>query len=202
MGFPIMLSGLMGNLFYTTDRWVASGRLDVSAAGSYGLASLIASAVLLVPTVVAQQQYPRLAMLYGGGATATKLREAARNQSLEAAGASVITAVGVCAFSLFIIPHILPAYVAATAPAMILSFGIAALAGGIGYGNLLVVIGALWAYLVLQLSCFVIAVLLMWLGCGFGGGVGLAVGFAAGQAITTAVLIIAARKLLSRKVSQ
>ena len=85
---------------------------------------------------------------------------------------------------------------------MILSFGIAALAGGIGYGNLLVVIGALWAYLVLQLSCFVIAVLLMWLGCGFGGGVGLAVGFAAGQAITTAVLIIAARKLLSRKVSQ
>ena len=77
---------------------------------------------------------------------------------------------------------------------MILSFGIAALAGGIGYGNLLVVIGALWAYLVLQLSCFVIAVLLMWLGCGFGGGVGLAVGFAAGQAITTAVLIIAARR--------
>lgn len=200
MGFPIMLSGLLGSLFYTADRWVASGRLEPSAAGSYGLASLIASAVFLVPTVIAQQQYPRLAMLYGGDASAARLRDAARHQSLVAATASVATALGVAAFSLLIVPRMLPAYGAATVPAVILSFGIAALAGSTGHGNLLVVIGALWAYLAIQVLCFAIAVLLMWLGCGLGGGVGLAIGFAAGQAIMTTVLIVAARILVARKV--
>jgi O-antigen/teichoic acid export membrane protein len=200
MGFPIMLAGLLGSLFYTADRWVASARLEPSAAGAYGLASLIAAAVFLVPSVISQQQYPRLAMLYGGDASAAQLRAAARRQSLVAVAASAITALGVAAFSLLIVPRLLPAYGAATVPAVILSFGIAALAGSIGHANLLVVIGALWAYLAIQVSCFAIAVLLMWLGCGLGGGVGLAIGFAAGQVIMTTVLIIATPILVVRKV--
>jgi O-antigen/teichoic acid export membrane protein len=200
MGFPIMLSGLLGNLFYTADRWIASGRLDPSAAGSYGLASLIASAIFLVPSVIAQQQYPRLAMLYGGDASAARLRDAARHQSLAAVTASVVTALGVAAFSLLIIPTILPAYSAAAVPAVILSFGIAALAGGTGYGNLLIVVGALWSYLAIQVVCFAIALVLMWVGSGLGGGIGLAIGFAVGQAILVTALIISARILVARRV--
>jgi O-antigen/teichoic acid export membrane protein len=199
MGFPIMLSGLLGNLFFTADRWVAVARLEPSAAGSYGLASLIASAVFLVPTVIAQQQYPRMAMLYGEGAPADRLIGAARHQSLVAASASLVTALGVAAFTLLIVPRVLPAYDSVAIPAVILSFGIAALAGGTGYGNLLVVIGALWAYLGILVSCFAIAVPLMLLGSALGGGVGLALGVAAGQVILMVALIISARILMARK---
>ena len=67
MGFPIMLVGLLGSLYYTADRWIAAGSLTAADAGSYGLASLVASAAFLVPMVIAQQQYPRLANLYGKG---------------------------------------------------------------------------------------------------------------------------------------
>ena len=199
MGFPIMLSGLLGNLFFTADRWAAVARLDPSAAGSYGLASLIASAVFLVPTVIAQQQYPRMAILFGEGAPTARLIGAAFRQSLVAASASLVTALGVAAFTLLIVPQILPAYEAVSVPAVVLSFGIAALAGGTGYGNLLVVIGALWAYLGILASCFAIAVPLMLLGSDLGGGIGLAVGVAAGQVILMVVLITSARILVARK---
>ena len=200
MGFPIMLSGLLGNLFYTADRWAAAARLEPSAAGSYGLASLIASAVFLVPAVIAQQQYPRLAMLHGRDASATRLREAALRQSLVAGVASLFTALGVATFALVIVPQILPAYGTVAAPAVILSLGIAALAGATGYGNLLVVIGAQWAYLAIQIACFSMAIVLMLLGTAFGGGVGLALGVAGGQAILMLALIVAARRLVVRKV--
>jgi O-antigen/teichoic acid export membrane protein len=200
MGFPIMLAGLLGNLFFTADRWVGFARLEPSVAGSYGLASLIASAVFLVPTVIAQQQYPRMAMLFGAAAPAPRLMDAARHQSLVAAGASLLTALGVAAFSLLIVPRVLPAYGAVGIPATVLSLGIVALAGGTGYGNLLVVVGALWAYLGILASCFAIAVPLMFLGSAIGGGIGLAVGVALGQVILMVVLIASARILVARKV--
>ena len=199
MGFPIMLAGLLGTLFLTADRWVAFARLESSAAGSYSLASLIAAAVFLVPTVIAQQQYPRMAMLYGGDAPAARLLDAARHQSLVAATASLVAALGVAAFSIFIVPQFLPAYSGVTMPAVILSFGIAALASATGYSNLLVVVGALWAYLGILVLCFAIAVPLMWLGCALGGGVGLATSVAVGQVILMIVVITSARVLVPRR---
>lgn len=199
MGFPIMVSGLLGNLFFTADRWAAAARLEPSAAGSYGLASLVASAAFLVPTVIAQQQYPRLAMLYGAGAQASDLMAAARRQSLVAAGASLATGIGVTAFASLVLPSVLPAYDEVATPASVLSLGIAALAGGTGYGNLLIVVGAMWAYLGILVSCFAIAVPLMLLGSQLGGGVGLALGVAGGQVVLMAVLITSARKVLARK---
>lgn len=199
MGFPIMLSGLLGNLFFTADRWAAVARLEPSAAGSYGLASLIASAAFLVPTVIAQQQYPRMAMLYGEGAGAARLMGVALHQGLVAASASLVTGLGVVAFTMLIVPSILPAYDAVAIPAVILSLGIAAVAGGTGYGNLLIVVGHMWAYLGILASCFAITVPLMLLGSELGGGTGLAVGVAVGQVILMVVLITSARKLLARK---
>lgn len=199
MGFPIMLSGLLGNMFFTADRWAAAARLEPSAAGSYGLASLVASAAFLVPTVIAQQQYPRLAMLYGAGAQASDLMAAARRQSLVAAGASLATGIGITAFASLVLPSVLPAYDEVATPASVLSLGIAALAGGTGYGNLLIVVGAMWAYLGILVSCFAIAVPLMLLGSQLGGGVGLALGVAGGQVVLMAVLVTSARKVLARK---
>jgi O-antigen/teichoic acid export membrane protein len=197
MGFPIMLSGLLGNLFYTADRWVAAGRLEPAAAGSYALASLMASAVFLMPSVIAQQLYPRLGMLFGRNPCGATLLAAAHRQSLAAAGASLIAAMGVAAFAAVVLPALLPQYGTAVAPAVILSVGIVALAAGTGYSNLLLVIGAQWLYLGVQAVCFAVALGLMWIGCGIGGGVGLAFGFAMGQLLLTAALAVSARTRLS-----
>lgn len=200
MGFPIMLAGLLGSMFYTADRWVASAELEPAAAGTYALASLIASAVFLVPAVIAQQLYPRLAMLYGGHATADRLREAAHRQSLLAVLASAVTALAVTVFSLVIVPRVLPDYGEVTGPALVLAFGIVALAATTGYANLLVVVGALWAYLAILASSFAVAVILMWVGAGTGGAIGLALGVAGGQMTLMVAVFVAARTLVPRRV--
>jgi O-antigen/teichoic acid export membrane protein len=199
MGFPIMLSGLLGTLFLTADRWVAAARLDPTAAGTYGLASMISSAIFLVPGVIAQQQYPRLAMLKGANAPASKLRAAALRQSLLAAAASGASAIVAAPVVLIVIPWMLPAYAAAAGPAVLLSLGSVAIAGGTGPGNLMLVVGALWPYLAIQISCFAIAVALMWLGSGLAGTLGLAVGFVAGQTLLMLVLIVVARRYVRGK---
>jgi O-antigen/teichoic acid export membrane protein len=182
---------------YTADRWVASARLDVSVAGSYGLASLIASAVFLVPMVIAQQQYPRLAMSYGAGASPEQLRAAARQQSLVAASASLVTALGVAAFGVLVVPIILPAYEAVVGPLVVLSFGITALAGSTGYANLMVVVGAQWAYLAILVFSLGVAGGFMWLGSAVGGGLGLAAGVAIGQAAMMFAVMLAVRLLVT-----
>ena len=201
MGFPIMLVGLLGSVYYTADRWIAAGSLTAADAGSYGLASLVASAVFLVPTVIAQQQYPRLAMLHGKGVGAVVLIAAAHRQSLVAGGASLVVAAGVAIFSVVIVPHVLPAYESMTVPAVILAFGIVSLALATGYANLLVVVGALWWYLGLQALSVATALALMVAGAYLGGGVGLALGAAAGQAGFMLAVLVASRSVGRRAIA-
>ena len=196
-GIPIMLSGLAGSMFYTADRWVASITLDASAAGVYGFASLVAAAAFLVPMVIAQQQYPRLATLHGAGAPASQLEAAAIRQGLLAAATSLVAVGGIAVFAL-LIPWLLPAYAAAVAPTIILCLGLVAMAGATGYANAMVVVGALWRYLAVQGGCLAAAIVLMALGASTAGVTGLAIGAATGQSLLLLGVGIAGRSTLRR----
>ena len=200
MGFPLMLAGLLGTLFYTADRWIASLTLEPDVAGVYGLASLMAAVVFLVPMVVAQQQYPRLAQAYGAGASADTLRGAARRQSLVAAGASLFASIGVAVAAVGIVPVVLPAYAAVAGPAVILSVGMVALGGSTGFGNLLIVIGARWTYLAILCASFAALVVLMLVGSLVGGVIGLAVGVGIGQLVMMIGVIAAGHRLAGTRV--
>jgi O-antigen/teichoic acid export membrane protein len=188
IGLPIMLAGLVFSVFVTLDRWVAVTLLGPQRAAPYALASLIAAAMLVVPTVVSQQTYPRMAIARGRGAVAPDLRSMARHQGLLAATLVAPVAVAVALFAWIAVPVLLPDYAAAAPAAVILSLGFIVLGYLTGYGNYLNVVGGQWRYLAAQLVGVAVAVVLMFAGGGLAGLLGIAIGMAISHVVYGVVL--------------
>ena len=178
IGFPIMVAGLVFSIFVTLDRWMAITLLGLVDAAPYALASLIATAMLVIPGVVSQQTYPRMAMALGHGAGRAELLSMARRQGLVAAAVVAPIALGLVLFSVMAIPILLPDYEAARAAVVILSIGYVLLALLTGYGNYLNVMGGQWRYLAAQLAAATVSVLLMVVGGSLLGITGIALGMA------------------------
>lgn len=194
IGFPIMLAGLVFSLFVTLDRWVAVALFGAEHAAPYTLASLIAAAMLIVPTVVSQQTYPRMAIARGRGSSDEELLVMARRQGVAAAGLVLPVALLLVAFAYAGIPALLPAYQAATGAVVALSIGFAGLAFLTGYGNYLNVVGAQWRYLAAQIGGAMTAVPLMVAGGTLFGLTGIAAGMAASHLVYGLLLWGAARR--------
>lgn len=194
IGFPIMLAGLVFSLFVTLDRWTAALLLGAERAAPYTLASLLAAALLVVPTVVSQQTYPRMAVARGEGADAVALRAMARQQGVRAGGLVLPIAAAVVGFAFIGIPAWLPAYRDATGAVVALSIGFAALAAFTGYGNYLNVVGAQWRYLAAQVAGVVAAVPLMVAGGASFGLTGIGIAMAASHVLYGALLFMVARR--------
>ena len=194
IGFPIMLAGLVFSLFVTLDRWIAVALLGVSGAAPYTLASLVAAAMLVVPTVVSQQTYPRMAIARGQGATAEQLFAMAHRQGVIAASLVLPVAGFIVAFALVGIPVLLPAYTDATGAVVSLSFGFTGLAFLTGYGNYLNVVGAQWRYLAVQGTSATAAIPLMILGGFLFGITGIALGMATSHLVYGALIYAVARR--------
>ncbi len=64
-GMPIALVSLLGGLLMVTDRYVIGYFLDTETTGVYGVGILAFSGVLLIPTLLSQYYYPKIAKLYG-----------------------------------------------------------------------------------------------------------------------------------------
>jgi O-antigen/teichoic acid export membrane protein len=188
IGFPIMLAGLVFSLFVTLDRWLAVTLLGPHRAAPYALASLIAAAMLVVPTVVSQQTYPRMAIARGQGASVDALRAMARRQGILAVGLVAPVALAVALFAWLAIPLILPDYAAAAPAAIILSAGFVVLGYLTGYGNYLNVVGGQWRYLSAQLVGVTCAIGLMFVGGTLFGIVGIALGMATSHGVYGVIL--------------
>ena len=80
IGFPIMMVGLVHTLFATVDRWVIASRLGTESLGYYSLAIMALGAVGLLPQVIAQQYYPRLAFAWSARHDPNELRTMAAQQ--------------------------------------------------------------------------------------------------------------------------
>ena len=61
VGFPIMLVGLAHTAFATIDRWVIQASLGSEPLGHYAIAVMAVAAVGLLPQVVGNQVFPRMA---------------------------------------------------------------------------------------------------------------------------------------------
>ena len=86
VGFPIMLAGLLFGLLTTIDRWLILIYLDRVQVGYYGIVGITVSGLLLLPGIVSQQYYPRLAFAYGAGRGGEALLALASRQSLISGG--------------------------------------------------------------------------------------------------------------------
>jgi O-antigen/teichoic acid export membrane protein len=193
IGLPIMLAGVVFSFFVTADRWVATLALGPVRAAPYALASLIASAMLIVPTVVSQQVYPRMAIAHGQGAGTDALRAMARRQGVAAAALVAPVALVVAAGTALLVPVLLPPYRAGVPAAVVLCAAFAVLALFTGYGNFLNVIGGQWAYLRVQLIAVTVGIGLMVAGAAALGILGVAVGIAVSYLFYGLLLRSAAR---------
>lgn len=180
VGLPIMLAGLVFSLLVTLDRWIAVNLLGPEQAAPYALASLMAAAMLVAPTVVSQQTYPRMAIARGRGAGTVELLAMARTQGVLAAALLAPVAVALSGFAMLGVPLLLPHYEAAIPSVVLLTLGFIVLGYLTGYGNYLNVVGAQWRYLGAQLAGVVLAFLLTLAG---GMAFGLS-GIAAGMALS------------------
>lgn len=148
IGFPIMLVGITHALFATVDRWVILYALDVEALGQYALAIMALSAVSLLPQVVAQQVYPRMAAAWGREPRWSSLEPLIVRQRWTALAVAAPAVAVVVLLAPWAIATFLPAYERGI-PAVLVSMAVPLVVVlGQGYGNAFNVIGLQHWYLV------------------------------------------------------
>ena len=194
VGFPIMTGGIpVFALLTTGDRWFV-WLLGSTSLGTYTLASVLSSGMLLVSQVVAQQFYPRMAMRYGHQGGATGLMGMALQQ-----GGSVIVLVAPIALVVglagpWAISTWLPKYEVSIPALLILTVAYVVLLSGTGFWNLLIVAGRADLYVACQVIAVatevLLSVLLVRLGLGIAGvALGDAVAFCALTALGAAISV-------------
>lgn len=190
-GFPIMLAGLLYSLLTSVDRWVILNFLGVEALGHYTLAILCLGMLSLLPAVVAQQMYPRMAFLYGQTRNERALLPLITRQSLMGTAVTIPILVVVYVVLPFLVDWYMPAYRPGIEPARILLVGLGfiPLAGGVG--NFLNTVGKQGYYLAVQAGAilinFCLDVSFVKLGWGLNG---VALGAALSYVLYTIILII------------
>lgn len=184
VGFPIMLVGLVHTLFATVDRWVVAGNLGSEALGHYSLAIMALNAVALLPQVISQQFYPRIAFAWSANRDAGDLRRLAARQRLF----TFVAVVPVVVLGVLLAPTIVRAFLPQYTPgipAIIVTMFVPLVSTiGQGYGGILHVLGRqtwyLGALLVAALVNLGVSLILI-------GSLGLA-GVAVGTLVAFAVL--------------
>lgn len=177
VGAPMLLAGFLVVALVTLDRWLVLALLGREATGVYGLVGLVVGSLVVLPTLVSQQFYPRLAGARGKGADARELERLARQQNALAGGLTLVAAVVIGLGTVVLVPRFLPAYVGAVAPMLTVLGGLVAFAFASANGNVLNLLDRQRTYLAVQAMSLgfdvVAAVVFVRLGLGIWG-VGLA----------------------------
>lgn len=141
IGLPIMLVGVMDALFATVDRWVITTFLDAEAMGHYSLALLTTSAIVMLPQVISQQTYPRIAYAWSARHDTAEVRRLAARQRLLSLGVVSLIVFPTALLAPWAVRQFLPAY-APGVPALLVTLAVPLiLCVGQGYGSILHVFG-------------------------------------------------------------
>lgn len=65
IGFPIMIGMILFTFMMTADRWVIATFLNLNELGYYSLSIMVLRGLTLIPRVISQQIFPRLAKTWG-----------------------------------------------------------------------------------------------------------------------------------------
>ena len=198
IGFPIMLVGVLFSVFITADRWVATTVLGPAGAAPYALASVIGSALLVLPSVISQHTYPRMAVMLGQSNDPGRAFEMASRQNRFALLATIPVAAIVALGAVALIPPLFPEYSGAVAPTIVLCAGLVALSAFSGYGNFLNVMDEQWTYLRVQAVSLAGALVAMVVGALALGLIGIGLG-AAGAYLVYGILLARAAAAVRRR---
>jgi O-antigen/teichoic acid export membrane protein len=190
IGFPIMLVGLVHTLFSTVDRWVVAVFLGAVPLGHYSLAIMALGAVGLLPQVIAQQFYPRVAFAWSARGDLAEMRHLA-NQARRMTLAAVTPVVAV---ALLVLPPAVRAFLpefAPGVPALSITMFVPVIATiGQGYGGILHMLDRQTWLLGAILACAVVNVAVSALLVGPLGLVGVAIGTLVAFACYAAVRVV------------
>jgi O-antigen/teichoic acid export membrane protein len=148
--------------------------------------------MIVLPTVISQQTYPRMAIAYGQHHDGDRILAMARNQgAIALALALPVACVGAAAVTI-VIPTLLPEYSDSVWPSVVILFGLVPLAASSGYGNFLNVVGRQWSFLAVGVSSLIIGTAMMAAGAIELGLIGIAIGAAIAYLVYAGSLAVVA----------
>jgi O-antigen/teichoic acid export membrane protein len=170
VGLPVMLGGLVFSLLITLDRWLADILLGREAVGQYGIVSLAVSALLVVPTFLAQQLYPRISHERGAGAHGQRILEVALRFGVLAGLATAALGLAGSLFAVVAIPILLPEYEQAIVPLAVGAMAVSVYATSSGLSYVLNLTGRQRELVLAQAAALAgdIALSLLFVNAGFG----------------------------------
>ncbi len=171
VGWPILGVGLVFTLLMTVDRWIITGFLGKTQLGYYSLALMVTNVLFLLPMVVAQQIYPRMAEAWGKTKCITDVLKWAKIQTRLSVSLSLFLALIVGFLVKILVPLILPEYLPglpAVYPMLLVPVFFSFITGT---GNMLNTIGRQKVYLLMQLCLLPVMVILDFLAIKLGFGI-------------------------------
>ena len=159
-GFPIMAAGVVYCLMVTVDRWIILAFLGIESLGQYAIAILTMGALTILPQVLAQQFYPRMAMEFGKSGSPRRLARMIVHQSGLAFVVTLPMVVITYILLPILVPVFLPLYIHGIDPARILLIGIALIPLTGGVANFLNTVGKQLYYLVNQVAALILNIIL------------------------------------------
>lgn len=184
VGAPIMIVGLLFNVLTTLDRLIITSFLGIEQMGHYSLALMISSAINMLPMIIAEQMYPRMAEAWGSSGQIGLVMTWVRRQILYASMFSLIAAVSASLILPGLVRFVLPDYAAGLPAAFLLLLPPVFLSIGSGYANVLNTVGKQFYYLVVQALAIFVFIGLSMVFVGFGWGI---TGVAAAVVVTHAL---------------
>ena len=173
IGLPLMGAGLLFSLLTTVDRWVILAYLGVKDLGQYTVAILLFGVLSVVPIVISQQMYPRMAYLYGKTSSSFSLFPMIAKQSLSSFAATIPLIAIAYLFIPFFVSVFMQQYSDGISPARITLIGLLFLPLAGGIANFLNTIDKQFFYMLVQAVAvvikFALAILFVNLGWGLEG---------------------------------
>lgn len=197
IGFPIMVVGITYTFLNTADRWFVSGFLGVQELGYYSMAILVFGMMVLIPRIISQQIYPRMAMDWGR----TPSKETLSNWSSKQTKYVSLIIVPLFLIVVFLFPllirYLLPEYIPGIPALRIIAIGALFLPFSTGWGNVLIIIDKQIYYLYVILSAVILNIVFNFIFVRLGYGIeGIALGTVLSFSLYNFMLMVIARKTL------
>jgi len=199
IGLPIMTAGILYALLTTVDRWVILALMGTVSLGYYSLAILTMGALGVLPNVISEQMYPRMALTFGSRQAYAAVAPLIKRQVMLSLMVMIPLLAVVALVVLPLSPRFLPAFTPGVIPAQVASLSFVFLAISGGFGNFLNTVGKQGMYLLAQGIALVLNTVLSILLVSSGWGlIGVALSLVVSYAVYSAVLALVAARLFNK----
>lgn len=191
IGFPILLVGFSGTLYFTIDSLLILKYLGKIQLGYYSIALACGSILMILPGVISEVLYPRYAERFGSSNSISSLKQYVMVPNLLMAyGFSLLLGLAILLLPIAIMV-VLPEYVPTIILAKIILFGAVFQALSIGPGNFLNTINRQYTNLFINGAGLVVLFIIIYIFISFGWEtVGVALGALTGHFVVSTFRIV------------